>query len=213
MVKLKSQIMFLTLVSMIAVSSLETAPAAGTAGRRPVDSRGGKKEIGRDAERRQKIRELLKNDGNLSEISRLTKLSKRDVVDFFEREAEVGRLEGEALGGWRVLLGTMVTARTSATIAWEFASAELIADSVGSFMRLRKAGMQEAFHINERSLLDVQSTWTFEQRSNFSRVLERAADIAEKSVKENRPLTNEEAFEKALDELGYLEKYRKGCQR
>ena len=87
-------------------------------------------------------------------------------------------------------------------------SADMAADTLSSIVRLKKATGSE-LHLGLADLVEVNKSWSKEQKSNFNRVLRRASEIAESS---GRPMSANDAFQKALDEAGLAEKYAQGCK-
>ena len=91
-------------------------------------------------------------------------------------------------------------------------SADLAADTLSGIIRLKTA-TQGKFHLGLSDLVEINKSWSKEQKTNFNAVLRRASELSEKANREGRKITSDEAFTKALEEAGLLEKYNQGCRR
>ena len=76
-------------------------------------------------------------------------------------------------------------------------------------MSIKTSGIADNLPVSEHDLLDMQKNFTIQERANFGRVLRDTAELS----KGSQFASADQAFEKALDKNGYLEKYKKGCQK
>jgi hypothetical protein len=162
-----------------------------------------------DLEQALRINEGTQGKLRLIEIAGRLKMPANEVAEFFREESK-GGMATENVRAWVKLIGTISVERRRGQITREdLENADVLSETLGSLIRLRKSGVAGRFHVSEVDLADMQSSWTLTQRTNFTRVLRRSAEIA----KGRGVATAEDAFEQALAELGYLEAYRKGCRR
>ncbi|MEK6706841.1 MAG: hypothetical protein AABZ06_13745 [Bdellovibrionota bacterium] len=205
MIKLyKSRIVYIAgglgVVALIGFDIFSNSFAAPVPRARSI--RAGRQEIRK--EERKRASESLRGEARMVEAASKLGLHERELSEFFKDS----RLGLEAKAVWSKLLREISVTKTSAK-AIDFHSAELLADTLSSFIQLRRSGLVGDFHIEATDLLAMHKSWTLEQRTNFGRALRRSVEIS----REGRAVSLEEAFEKALDELGYLEEYRLGCGR
>ena len=193
-------------IAAIGLASLNFAPHAMAAGGSEEPGKVEGVEAREDLDLILRATDSMRGKMRLLEISQRLKLSESDVVGFFKEEVKSGRLDKKTSAAWSVLLGGLSVSKAGAT-ASDFQNADVLAEAVGSFISIRKSGLADNLKLNESELADMQKSWTVAQRGNFARVLRRTAELS----KGNQFVTTEDAFQKALDELGYLEKYKKGC--
>jgi hypothetical protein len=162
-----------------------------------------------DLERALQISQGHQGKMRLVEISSRLKMPAAEVAEFFRQESK-GGLPKENVQAWVKLIGDISVDRRRGNVSSvDFENADVLSETLNSLIRLRKSGLPGKFHVTEVDLADMQKSWNLNQRTNFTRVLRRAADIA----KNSGVATAEDAFEQALGELGYLEAYRRGCRR
>lgn len=156
-----------------------------------------------------KLDETAEGKVRVLEMTQKMKITSTEFVDFFKAEKSAGRLTKESSAAWAKLLSTVSARPKTGATATDFENADLSAETLGSYIKLRKSGLADNLDVREASLVDVQKTWTTTQRANFAKTLKRAAELSQSG----QYVTAQDAFEKALDEQGYLEKYKKGCSR
>lgn len=167
--------------------------------------RAARPEMDRKLEREKFEREFRTNEKvRLSEVSRRLNIPAKELSEFFKNGSASSKT------AWKELFKEMSVDSNRNATRHDYKNADVLSEMVGSYVRVRKSGLVDNFHIREADLVEINASWTFEQKSNFTRVLRRASEIAQQGSKVT---TIDEAFEKALSELGYLEKYRKGCKR
>ncbi|MGZ3687394.1 MAG: hypothetical protein ACXVBW_03800 [Bdellovibrionota bacterium] len=158
-----------------------------------------------DLERSLRLSESVQGRQRLIELSQRLKMSARDVSEFFKEESRSGEASKESAQAWSKLLKAVSLDGSEA----EAQDSEILAETVNAFIRLKRSGAAGEFHIGAKDLVEIQKSFNLDQRTNFARVLRRASEIA----RNGSAGTLEDAFTKALGDLGFLEKYRQGCQR
>ncbi|MBC7398098.1 MAG: hypothetical protein H7333_11700 [Bdellovibrionales bacterium] len=88
--------------------------------------------------------------------------------------------------------------------------ARINGDLAAHFIRIKSSGAIDQLDFSETDLIEIikSDQWDSKQRERFSNVLKRTAELAENS----HLLTQNDAFEQALKELGYWSEYIKGCK-
>lgn len=149
---------------------------------------------------RAKLDEALKVRSNVTAVARRLNVSAEELHEFLNNQVK----DRESI---KTLL-TEVVAPERGKSADELVKKAQLEEILGSYIKLRRSGLADSFHISEIDLVEINNTWTPTQKTNFERVLRRAAEIA----KTSRAATLEEAFEISLKENGFLEAYRRGCR-
>lgn len=141
----------------------------------------------------------------LDKIAAEMKVPRSQVFNFFKEESK--NMSEASSVAWNSLLnGTKVKSRGNVTQD-DFTNAELTSELVGSFITAKNTKIIKNLPFNEVDLAQVSKTWDLKQKTNFSRVLKRTAEIAQNG---SIPTLND-AFTQALKELGYYDEYQKGC--
>jgi hypothetical protein len=146
--------------------------------------------------------DFAQSTGGRMETLRLTQrmgISSTDLTSFLTAEARTGRLSGNGAKAYAELINESSDGSNPA-------NANIAAEITGSYIKIRMSNLAGSLPFSEIDLAATKS-WSSTERSNFARVLRRTAEIAST----NGVATSEQAFEKALSDTGYLEKYKRGC--
>jgi len=127
-----------------------------------------------------------------------------ELLDFLRTENG-----NEKSVAWGQLLGRVTPSAASKPTALDYQNADVLASSLGDYVRIRKAGIADDFELHVTDIAKIQDHWTLIQKMNFEKVLEKTAEIS----KSNSAGTTQDAFRKALSQLGYLEKFEAGCRK
>jgi len=136
----------------------------------------------------------------LVEVSQKLGLPAAEVAKFFKEEIDSGKANMLA---WAELLQGITTIKRNATKE-DFQKQDIMARNLRSYVQIRKSKLANDLHIRESDLLDIQKNFTLDQQTNFGKVLQRASELSNSG----KLVSMDAAFEQALKETGYYNKYR-----
>ncbi len=171
---------FHTLLVSTVVFGLCASLALAAPGRRPTEPRRTVEQRGRH--------DRMQNKAELLELAQKLSVPEAQLVAFLKVETKTSKENKQA---WSQLLT-------------EIQKSQVARESVRSYIEMRNSRVIDDFHIRGTDLLAIQKNWTPVQKANFAKVLQRMAEISNTG----RVLTAEQAFEQAMKENGFWEKYR-----
>lgn len=155
-----------------------------------------------DVKRAQEVR--------ISELAQRIDLPVADTAAFVRSETEKTTSAENAKAVMELIGRSSTNGRRQITPA-DVENADMAADTLNAIIRLKK-NSQGNLHIGMSDLVEINKSWSKEQKENFNSVLRRSSEISEATAKAGRSITADEAFTKALEEKGLLEKYNAGCR-
>jgi len=164
-----------------------------------------------EIEREAKAQALKAQQMTVNKISQRVSLPETTVSEFVMKETKESTTSENSRALMELVNGSTVEGKRSLT-KMEVESADATAVTLNAIIRLKKASPEKEFHLRLSDLVEINKSWSAEQRSNFNSVLSRASEISELALKEGRKVSPDEAFTKALEEAGLLQKYNEGCR-
>jgi hypothetical protein len=193
----------LFLASTVLLSNFTFAPwhrHIGSAVAQEGEPRSGDEE---DSEVRREFDEMVRNGERQERLSRVLEITAKlritqgEFIDFFDAQERAGkRTESSDLAWAKLLSLTHVPMRADVTEA-DFESAQIAGDTAGAFMRMKLHIEVDNLRISPEELATIQTNWTLQERRDFAKVIQRAAEI----VGDRGTAKPQEAYERALREF------------